>query len=307
MQTGTDEFAAQLRPRSVVDQLDLAFRLYRRQFVTFIGIVAVLQVPLLIIRSVYSLVYVLPFNETLLAAVEREDPDAIADSGLWGPVLLGFVVVMALNALVDTLVTGALAYAVSRAYLGHPTDTLGAYDYLAHGPRLLSLLGAAVLVGLATGVVALGAGILSGLVPCLVCLALPLALATWLYLTLRLLALPQVVVLEDRGPLEAIGRTWRLIGGHLARALGLVVLVGLVTYIVPAGLDLLVQLGLASLPLPPAAAVFLQNAFTGLFQIAVLPVLLGTRTLFYYDLRIRKEGLDMRLHAERLMGGGQPA
>ena len=307
MQTVIEESHPQLRPRSVVDQLDLAFRLYRRQFVTFIGIVAVLQVPLLLIRSVYSLAYVLPFNETLLAAVERDDADALANSELWGPVLLGFAALTVITALIDMLITGALAYAVSRAYLGHPTDILGAYDYLAHGPRLLSLLGAALLVGLATGVVGFLGGIASGFVPCLICLMLPLALAVWLYLTLRFLALPQVVVLEDRGPLQAIGRTWRLISGHLWRALGLVILVGLVTYIIPAGLELVMQFGLGSLPLPPAALVFLQSAFTGLFQIAVLPVLLGTRTLFYYDLRIRKEGYDLRMHVERLTGGGQPA
>ena len=306
MQTDMEEAYPQLRPTSVIDQLDLAFRLYRRQFVTFIGIVAVLQVPLLFIRSLYSLAYVLPFYETLLAAAEREDADALTDTGLWGPVILGFVALTALNALVDTLITGALAYAVSRAYLGRPTDILGAYDYLAHGPRLLSLLGAAMFVALATGVVAFGAGIVSVVVPCSVCLMLPLALVVWVYLTLRFLALPQVVVLEDRGPLEAIGRTWRLVSGHLWRALGLVILVGLVTYIIPAGLDLVMQVGLGSLPLSPAAAVFLQGAFTGLFQIAVLPILLGTRTLFYYDVRIRKEGYDLRMHAERLTGG-QPA
>src|SRR5215208_3149079 len=39
-----------LRPMSISDMLDAAFRLYRRHFLTFIGIVALLQVPMAILQ-----------------------------------------------------------------------------------------------------------------------------------------------------------------------------------------------------------------------------------------------------------------
>src|SRR5687768_9737678 len=40
----------QLRPMNIGDMLDAAFRLYRRHFVTFLGIVALLQVPMLVVQ-----------------------------------------------------------------------------------------------------------------------------------------------------------------------------------------------------------------------------------------------------------------
>ena len=40
----------QLRPMSLGDLFDTAFRLYREHFVTFVGIVALLQVPLAIVQ-----------------------------------------------------------------------------------------------------------------------------------------------------------------------------------------------------------------------------------------------------------------
>jgi hypothetical protein len=42
--------ASQLRPRSVIELVDEAFRLYRRHVLTFIGIVAIVQVPMVIMR-----------------------------------------------------------------------------------------------------------------------------------------------------------------------------------------------------------------------------------------------------------------
>src|SRR5215212_6142486 len=41
-----------LRPMTIGDMFDAAFRLYRQHFLTFIGIVALLQVPMAIIQFV---------------------------------------------------------------------------------------------------------------------------------------------------------------------------------------------------------------------------------------------------------------
>src|SRR5690242_13498790 len=48
--------APQLRPMTIGDMFDAAFRLYRQHFVTFIGIVALLQVPMAIIQFVVQFV-----------------------------------------------------------------------------------------------------------------------------------------------------------------------------------------------------------------------------------------------------------
>ena len=46
-----------LRPMSISDMLDAAFRLYRQHFLTFIGIVALLQVPMAILQFAAQLPY----------------------------------------------------------------------------------------------------------------------------------------------------------------------------------------------------------------------------------------------------------
>ena len=49
--------APQLRPMSLSDMLDAAFRLYRKHFLTFVGIVALLLVPMAILQFLVQLPY----------------------------------------------------------------------------------------------------------------------------------------------------------------------------------------------------------------------------------------------------------
>ena len=53
-------------------------------------------------------------------------------------------------------------------------------------------------------------------------------------------------------------------------------------------------------PLPAPAGPAVAQIVTSLAQIAYFPIQLGTLTLLYYDLRVRKEGLDLSLAAEQL-------
>ena len=52
--------APQLRPMSLGDLFDTAFRLYREHFVTFVGIVALLQVPLAIVQFMIQVLVSIP-------------------------------------------------------------------------------------------------------------------------------------------------------------------------------------------------------------------------------------------------------
>jgi hypothetical protein len=47
----------QLRPMSIGDMLDAAFRLYRQHFLTIIGIVALLQAPMAMLQFLAQLPY----------------------------------------------------------------------------------------------------------------------------------------------------------------------------------------------------------------------------------------------------------
>ncbi len=104
----------------------------------------------------------------------------------------------------------------------------------------------------------------------------------------------QVVVLEDL-PMatDALGRSWSLTKGHKRRALvlGFVVFALIwLPFIIAGGLAFFVPL--------------LENVFTvggQLLQLVIYPVVACAFTLFYYDLRVRKEAFDLE-HLSRQIG-----
>jgi hypothetical protein len=107
----------------------------------------------------------------------------------------------------------------------------------------------------------------------------------------------QVVVLESpRNPLDALGRSWHLTKGRRWTVLALAFILFLV----------------ASLPGMVAGMLAvggLQDAATVLASLAALvlsPLLPCGITLYYYDLRIRKEAFDLQT-LEHLIGGGTAA
>jgi hypothetical protein len=55
--------------------------------------------------------------------------------------------------------------------------------------------------------------------------------------------------------------------------------------------------------LPTNIGLALSNLISLVFTVLLYPISLGTFTLLYFDLRVRKEGLDLTLAAERLSAG----
>lgn len=316
----------QLRPMSISDMLDAAFRLYRRHFLTFIGIVALLQVPMAILQFAAQLPY--------LQAIQRFSarPPVVApganplDIFPFAQLLPYYMLIFGLSIvqylLVYNLMTGALANAISRSYLGQPISILSSYKFglkrfmalIAASliPFAVSLIFIAIIGGCAfavffnmytTGVqtseqpnigLAIAAGI--GLFGAIV-----IGGFVGLFFYVRLLLTTQAIVLEGQGPVAGLKRSWRLVGQAFWRSLGIFLLVYAFMYIV----TLVVQL-----PLLAAGALFgMMLDTSGMYQgiaslvtyaalILVLPLQFIIFTLLYYDLRIRKEGYDLELKIE---------
>ena len=122
----------QLRPMSIGDMLDAAFRLYRQHFLTFIGIVALLQVPMAMLQFAAQL----PYMQALQRFTAR--PPVLApganplDIFPFAQLLPYYALIFGLSIfqylLVYNLMTGALANAISRSYLGQPISILSAYN-----------------------------------------------------------------------------------------------------------------------------------------------------------------------------------
>ena len=109
----------------------------------------------------------------------------------------------------------------------------------------------------------------------------------------------QVVILEDLpGATDALPRSWQLTKGYKGKAfwLGLVVLV----------LFLLPMMVAGFLVVFVPASEIAVNIASELFQMLVYPVFAAVFTLFYYDLRVRKEAFDVEVLGQQL-GLTEPA
>jgi hypothetical protein len=318
-----------LRPMTIGDMFDAAFRLYRTHFLTFIGIVALLQVPMAILQFMVQFMLggaamsdVLRFSARPPVPAPGQNPFAafpFASFATFYLIILGLSLFQYL--IIRNLVTGALANAISRSYHGQPTTILGAYSF---GARRYIAMILASLVPVAVGSVLFGliaactVGVLAtmgvrpseppntGLIVVAVlglfAVALLVIVAS-IFVYTRLLVTPQAIVLEDQGALAGIGRSWRLTGGAFWRAVAILLLMGILTYFISALPALIVNLSLTLASRGSVDSFMLNQALTTLVAqigvIVALPLQLAVYTLLYYDLRVRKEGYDIEMMARQ--------
>ena len=324
-----------LRPMTLGDMFDAAFRLYREHFLTFIGIVALLQVPMAILQFVLQYVVGRAATLDVLRFSQRANP--LFQPGVAPPPLSAFPVqsfvtfyaitigVAVLQGLfVQSLLTGALAKAISRTYLGQPTSILGAYQFgwrsyvaLVVSALVLFLIGAAIValflgcsvggaIAIATTLRGPRAAATAGLIGALAVLgAFVLLIPVVLFFFVRFILTTQAIVLEQRGPLSGLGRSWRLISSNFWRAFLVFVLVIVLSVLISAvpAYMLVFMLSLAGGGAGGAAAALRNQAIAGFVsQVGLIisyPLLFSIYTLLYYDLRVRKEGYDIELMAQQ--------
>jgi hypothetical protein len=176
----------------------------------------------------------------------------------------------------SVLVTGATVRVVSEAYLGR-TPLFGDAMRFA-GSRFGTILGANIMSGFLT-VLATLALVIPGIV-----VACGYSVAA------------EAAALESGSSSEALRRSWELTKGFRWKALGLGV--------VSIGLILVVYLGAGVL------AGILGGVMGGLdvvlaviaacVSLLIYPVISCVFTVFYYDLRVRKEGFDLEMLSRQL-------
>jgi hypothetical protein len=116
------------------------------------------------------------------------------------------------------------------------------------------------------------------------------------------LAVP-AVMLERRGPLTSLGRSWRLVRRSSWRVLGITLLVQIIVTIA----NLVIQVpftilgGTSTFSLSQAhasLAATIISAIGGMIGTTLTaPLAAGAAVLLYADLRIRREGMDITLQA----------
>ncbi|MHC4733758.1 MAG: hypothetical protein ACYTDW_04770 [Planctomycetota bacterium] len=161
----------QFEPMSIGGILDKTFRLYKNNFVRFITIVAIIQVPITLLMLVST--SLMQRGISIPPAVEYRDfrNDGTSnmeetmgkeeESGFGGmgweepsPVVIilsaiGMVISGIAAVLGNMLCQGALTKSVSEFYLGHEITVGQAYKFVL--PKFLTLIGAGFLVSLIAG------------------------------------------------------------------------------------------------------------------------------------------------------------
>lgn len=272
-----------LRPLGVGEMLDVAIRIYRAHFATLVRVVAFAVVP----------VQVLAFVVNLSAAPDERAPlfDTSGEFGAGGDEfwvsLAGAVVVGLVSFLATSFATGTSTKAVADAYLGRPVDGVASLRHAAAG--LWRVAGVSI-VAFALS--------FAGLFLCI-------APGVWLYVSWTV-AVP-VVLLEGSGVGRALGRSFRLVRGRWWAAFGLVAVGQLLSGIVGTALALPL-VGIVLTPAGDSDVVRLLGQAVANTAASVLttPFVAATLVVLYFDLRVRKEGLDVQLLAEGLGPAPEP-
>ena len=129
------------------------------------------------------------------------------------------------------------------------------------------------------------------------------------YLTTRWFVAPVVILTERCGPLSALKRSWSLTNGSFWRLFGLLVLMFILNGVV-LGLPLSLLQMFAVILVTPQMVGVVNGVLTGLsYLINTLwyPFLALTLVLVYYDLRVRKENLDLDIRIQALELAVRPA
>ncbi|HVN11941.1 MAG TPA: glycerophosphoryl diester phosphodiesterase membrane domain-containing protein [Kineosporiaceae bacterium] len=300
-----------LRPLTVGEILDGSFQAVRSNARTMVGTAAAVVAGVTVVSLVPQALLLdrikdNPYFSQGAAASISDQVDALAGlaQARAVPTVLTFVAVTMLQAL--------LIVPVSEAVLGRRID-VGEMWRRARG-RLLAALGLSLLTGLLValaglavlvpGVVALLAGA-SGLGALLLVVGVAGAVVVALLLWVRWALAAPALVLEHAPVTTAMRRSWRLVGGSAWRVFGILLLAGIIVSIGQAVITVPVGI-LAGLP---AAGEPSQYADLGLTFVQLLISGVGTivagavfypfsaavSALLYIDLRMRREGLDVRL------------
>ena len=263
-----------LRPLSLGEILDRSFSLYRQNFVLFVGIAAIPQLFVLALNLAQV------FLGLSRNPVQPGRPGAVPDLPA---AAIPAIVLIGLLALVVYLVTyllsqGATVSAVAELYLGRST-TIGESLRKARGE-----------IGVLFGV-----SMLNGLVTLLGFLAL---IIPGVYLVCRLLIAVPAAMIENLGPRDSLERSFALTKGSAGRSFMLLVVYSII--LMALMISLAVPIGVASAATrgnPDLARLWavLGAVSQSVVTAIVTPILLIALSVFYFDLRVRKEAFDLQM------------
>ncbi len=260
---------------SVPDIFNYAVRLYRKRFWLLVALVMWLNVPLALIYNLLNIYYLGAGYTGIDSSISFEQDFRFILIGNLITILYS-VAVVSLRPLAD----GAVVFAASRI-MEDREDELSfstAMGALFANKNWLKLLGAGLLVGLIVSVTFLP-------------FFLPAA-----FFSIVFVFIAQAVLLESKEIKEALTRSWNLVINDFGRVFLVYFFVHVLSGILAVVVTFPVTSGALILPLMGnenfilAAALQVVSAFLGAL---VMPLPSIVVTVMYYELRCRREGLDI--------------
>lgn len=283
--------ATELRPLRAGEVLDAAFKVYRRNATTLWKIITLVVVPVNLLGAII-LLSVLPedFYDPRFAV----DPvtGAIDSSEVWALVAAGLVVGL-ISVVTILAATAACLKVVSDSYVGGKSDARSSLAFA--GRRLHSL----VWVGFLTifyifliAVVAVLAALFVG--PLVILFAVP---AIWLWVSWSFA--PTAFLVEGVKGRAALSRSFDLVKGRWWSVFWVLVLSFIISSIVSFGIGLILG-PISGSSDSLSTAVLVDAVMRSITAILTTPFSAAVIAILYFDLRVRKEGFDVQLLAQRI-------
>jgi hypothetical protein len=126
------------------------------------------------------------------------------------------------------------------------------------------------------------------------------------YFLVRWSLVVATMMAEDVGPIRGLGRSWSLVSGSWWRTFGILLIVGILQSIISYALLILFTL-FADIFSTGDFRSALVSVGSTLLSALVSPITTIAVVLLYFDLRVRKEGLDLDQLAQQTSPGPAPA
>jgi hypothetical protein len=268
-----------LRPLEVGDLLDETFRMYRRHFLLFAGLSVILSIPS---AALSSFSYYALFSGVLLQAGSVADGQALLQAGTLVLYLAGALIAIALT----PFFYGAVTYAACESALGRPVTPGSVLSEVLR--RYFPLLGYWLLIG--------------------VMLVAFCLIPLWIWIWVGWAVVMPAMFIENLGLGAAMGRSWRLVQGRWWRTFFTLLLMFVIWFVARTALRAFIVLAqsLLQLVIPTVAALWIAAASSVIVGSLVNPLLQIAIVLIYFDLRVRREALDLFQLAQRV-SSPQPA
>ena len=295
----------ELRPLTLAEILDAAFRLVQTEWKTLIGLSLIMQIPLFLIAIALPQLFD-PLSQPF------EPGDEISNEMIL-TIVAGFGGIGVVYVILYPFIAAAVTASVGNFYLGRQFELkdaarAGLRSFLrliaSYFVWLFAYAGAMALVfGLAALVFSVGQAAFGGLIESMggagtaIAVVLVMALGGvvffWILFTMVVSSLlPPIIVLERRGVFASVRRAFSLGATSKWRLIGIVFTAGMIVGFPVAGAQMLIGM----IPVVGALTWAVFQAVGFAFTTAVTVVL-------YFDLRCRAENYDLELLAEQVEAG----